>query len=79
MTSSTYCLHGIYEDYTDLGIIHGITSTSAANGTVFYRIGGPELKGPDTHGDQARDTLLDNFHGKFKDSSGGFQNTIRHI
>ena len=71
VTSSTYCLHGIYEDYTDLGIIHGITSTSAANGTVFYRIGGPELKGPDTHGDQARDTLLDNFHGKFKDSSGG--------
>ena len=71
VTSSAYCLFGLYEDRTRDGVWHGITSTSAASGSVFYRIGGPAFGGPDTHGSQPRDTLLDNLYGRYHDDSGG--------
>ena len=69
--TSTYSLFGLYEDRTSNGIVHGVTVANASSGTVFYRIGGPLFGGPDTHGGQPRDTLIDNLYGRYHDGSGG--------
>ena len=69
--ASTYCFVGLLEDHTDKGVFHGSVVANRSAGTVFWRIGGPKLRGPDAHGDFPRHTLFDNYHCRAHDNSGG--------
>ncbi len=69
--ASTYCFIGLLEDHTDKGVFHGSVVANRSAGTVFWRVGGPKLRGPDAHGDFPRHTLFDNYYCRSHENSGG--------
>ena len=75
---STYCFIGLVEDFTDNGVHHGIDVQSKPAGNVIWGIGGPRMKGPDTHGSQPRHTLFDNYYSRNHQSSGGAKFNLPH-
>ena len=76
--SATYCLVGLLEDHTDFGAVHGINISGKSSGNVAWGIGGPVIDGPDTHGAQPRNTLLDNYHSQTHESSSGQYRRLPH-
>ncbi len=87
MSVATYCFVGLVEDHTyrpqgqgDYGAVHGISVQNRSVGNVIWMIGGPTMKGPDTHGGQSRATLFDNYYGRTHDSSSGtLQSRPHHL
>ena len=77
-TWATYCLMGLIEDHTDGGMHHGVSVTSVSAGTVFWGIGGPNMRGPDTHGEMPRYTLFDNYYATSHHASGGAPGNLPH-
>ena len=78
IAGATYCLVGLLEDRTDRGAMHGISITGKSSGNVIWGIGGPVMDGPDTHGQQPRNTLLDNYHSQTHESSSGRYSGLPH-
>ncbi len=75
---ATYCLVGLLEEHTDVGATHGISITGKSSGNVAWGIGGPIIDGPDTHGAQPRNTLLDNYYSQTHESSSGRYSNLPH-
>ena len=79
-TASTYGFVGLLEDYTNNGMYHGVSVASFTAGSVFWRMGGTSMRGPDGHGEQPRYTLYDNYSSIDHDrSSGRFQGLPHHL
>ena len=77
---STYGFVGLLEDYTNNGMFHGVSIAGRTVGSVFWRIGGTSMGGPDGHGDQPRYTLFDNYSSVDHDrSSGTFTRLPHHL
>ncbi len=76
----TYGFVGLLEDYTNNGMFHGASVASFSEGSVFWRIGGTSMRGPDGHGEQPRYTLFDNYRSVDHDrSSGTFRRLPHHL
>ena len=75
---STYCLTAFLEDYTDRGMWHGAAVSHYAAGSVVWHVRGPLVKGPDTHGAQARHSLFDNYICVNHQASGGGRGSLPH-
>ena len=73
---STYCLTAFLEDYTDRGMWHGAAVSHYAAGSVVWHVRGPLVKGPDTHGAQARHSLFDNYICMNHHASGGGRDSL---
>ena len=78
MNGSTRCFIGLVEDHTNRGMHHGIGVSHHSSGCVVWAVGGPKLRGPDTHGKQSRISLFDNYYGVNHDSSGGAEENLPH-
>ena len=77
---STYVFVGLLEDYTNNGMFHGVSIAGRTVGSVFWRIGGTSMRGPDGHGHQPRLTLYDNYSSVDHDrSSGTYKNLPHHL
>ena len=77
---STYGFVGLLEDYTNKGMFHGMSVASFTVGSVFWRVGGTSMRGPDGHGEQPRYTLFDNYSSVDHDrSSGTFKRLPHHL
>ena len=76
--SSLYCLIGLFEDWTDRGVHHGITITWKSAGCVIWMVGGEKMRGPDTHGGMIRYTLFDNYYSRNHQGSGGSYSGLPH-
>ena len=77
---ATYSFVGLFEDYTNNGMFHGMSVASFTVGSVFWRIGGTSMRGPDGHGEQPRYTLFDNYRSVDHDrSSGTFRRLPHHL
>ena len=78
VSDTTYGFIGLLEDYTDNGMYHGNTVSNWSAGTVFWRVGGKRMRGPDTHGSQPRHTLFDNYDCINHQASGGAVANLPH-
>ena len=75
---STYCLTAFLADYTDRGMWHGAAVSHYAAGSVVWHVRGPLVKGPDTHGAQARHSLFDNYICVNHQTCGGGRDSLPH-
>ena len=77
---STYNFVGLVEDHSNQGSFHGISTASGSTGLVVWGVGGPTMKGPDTHSSQPRWSLFDNLEATNHSTSGGsIENMPHHL
>ena len=75
---STRCMIALLEDHTNRGMWHGVAVSHRSTGCVVWAVGGPKLKGPDTHGAQPRISLFDNYYATNHYASGGAGANLPH-
>ena len=71
VVTSTFTLIALLEDHTKNVKVHGIHVSTSTAGTVSWRVGGTNLRGPDGHGGAPRYSLFDNCFTLNHDSNSG--------
>ena len=75
---STYSMVAFLEDHTDRGMLHGAVVSHYSAGSVIWHVDGPLVGGPDTHGEQSRHSLFDNYKSINHHTSGGGRDSLPH-